>query len=141
VESPKQFIYCRLMNHGFVMLRAQQSWAAYQSWWWLFRYRRRFFRQGYALANLLHNLHRSILDPEFGENDLGFVNHAIPRYLKQVGGEVEPYLVGLLLAFYESVPPQLRERLTWHPSTELRSLDPRRVEAEPAAPPDRGGMS
>lgn len=121
MESLKQHIYCRLMHHGFVALRMQQSWAADGSWWWLFRHRKQVFRQGYALANLLHNLHRSILEPEFGENDISFINQAIPAYLREVGSEIELPVVAQLVAFYDAVPEQLCERLTWHPGPELRA--------------------
>jgi hypothetical protein len=119
VKSPKQHIYCQLMNHGFIRLRAYQSWAAHGSWWWLL-WHRKLFRQGYALANLLHNMHRSILEPEFGPNDLSFINHAIPAYLQQVGGDIESPMASLLVAFYDAVPEPLRGQLTWHPSAELR---------------------
>jgi hypothetical protein len=146
VGSPKQEILCRLLRHGFVRFRTQQSWAASGSCWWLFRHHRKMFRYGYALADLLHNLDRSILEPEFVERDLWFINSAIPYFLRQVGGEVEPYLAGLLLAFYEAVPPELKERLTWHPAEDLRAIDPRRAEeaslpdAEPGPAADGGGM-
>jgi hypothetical protein len=45
---------------------------------------------------------------------------------------VEPYLVGLLLAFYDAVPPELRGELTWHPSAELLALLPARSRTNPA---------
>jgi hypothetical protein len=130
MTSPKQYIYAELIYHGFLMLRAQQSMAAHASWWWLFKHRRTVLGQGYALADLLHNLHHSILVPEFTDNDLGFVNHAIPVYIKQVRGNVDPHLAGLLLAFHEAVPPDQKHRLTWHPSDELRSLTSRGRPAE-----------
>ena len=119
--SPKQHIYCRLMYDGFVRLRAHQAWAAHGSWWWLL-WHRKIFRQGYALADLLHNLHRSILEPEFGPNDLGFINCAIPVYLKRVGGDIETQMASLFVAFYDAVPEPLRGQLTWHPSAELRQI-------------------
>ena len=122
MESAKQRLYCLLIHHGFVTLRCHQSFAAYGSWWWLIRHRRGVFREGYALANLLHNIHYTILQPEFTEADIGFINEAIPVYIRQVEGEIDTRLVGLLLAFYDAVPSTLRERLTWHPSEDLRAL-------------------
>ena len=119
--SPKQIIYSQLIHHGFVMLRVYQSWAAYGSWWSrLFRYPRKHFQHGHALADLLHNIHRSILVPEFTDNDFGFINHAIPTFLRRAGSEVEVRLASFLVQFHDAVPSEQRDQLTWHPSEELR---------------------
>jgi hypothetical protein len=62
------------------------------------------------------------LDPRsrIRENDLSFVNIAIPTYLRRVDPDFEPDILSLLVAFYDAVPPQWRSQLTWHPSDELR---------------------
>ena len=118
MASLKQHIYCRLMQHAFVRFRAEWSWVGWGSWWWLLRHRRA-FRASHALADLLHNMPWAILEPEFGPDDVGFVNSTVPYFLRLAGGQVEPQVAGLLLALYEAIPSQLREQLTWHPSEEF----------------------
>jgi hypothetical protein len=120
--TAKQQFYAWMVHHGFVVLRSHQSFAASGSWWWRVRYGRKVFGDGWALADLLHNLHYSILDPEFGDNDLGFVNEAIPNYLRRVGADLDSRLVCMLVGFHDAVPPEWQDRLTWHPSPELRAV-------------------
>ena len=100
--SPKQAVYQWLIHHGFVELRMRESHAVGGSWWWLFRHRRRFCGYGVALANLLHRLHETVLQPEFTETDLGFLNHAVPRFLQQVGDEANTGLVAMLVQLSEA---------------------------------------
>jgi hypothetical protein len=134
--SPKQAAYLWLIHHGLVELRARESHAAYSSWWWLFRYRRRFCGYGSALANLLHRLYETVLEPGFTETDFGFLNHAVPRFLKQVGAQADAGLVAMLVQLHDAVPEEQRPRLTWHPDESQRWMAEAR-QAEQGAAADR----
>jgi hypothetical protein len=117
--SPKQEALCWLVGHGFAILRAIQSSAAMGSVPWLLEHRD-YFGQGFALADLLHRVHCSITEPDFEENDVTFINFAIPHYLRELGDEIEPSVVKRFVALYDTAPPEIKERLTWHPSHALR---------------------
>jgi hypothetical protein len=118
--SPKQTVYLWLIHHGFVELRMRESHAAGGSCWWLFRHRRRFCGYGVALANLLHRLDETVLQPEFTETDFGFLNQAVPRFLHEVGDEANTGLVAMLVQLHDAVPKELQSQLTWHPSESHR---------------------
>lgn len=118
--SPKQAVYRWLIHHGFVELRMRESHAAGASWWWLLRHRRRFCGYGVALANLLHRLHETVLEPEFTETDFGFLNLAVPRFLQQLGDEAHTGLVAMLVQLHDAVPEELQSKLTRHPSESHR---------------------
>jgi hypothetical protein len=137
--TAKQSIYRWLIHHGFVALRAREAHAAYGSWWWLLRHRRPFCGYGVALANLLHRLHETVLEPEFTETDLSFLNHAVPRFLQEVGAMADGSLIAMLVQLHDAVPEARRAELTWHPSESQRRLAADRL-AEPEAAPDQGGM-
>jgi hypothetical protein len=136
--SPKQAVYRWLLHHGFVELRARESHAADGSCWWLIRHRRRFCGYGAALANLLHRLHETVLEPGFTETDLGFLNHAVPRFLQQVGAEADAGLVAMLVRLHDAVPEAQQPRLTWRPDESHRRIE--RLNDRGAAA-DGGSMS
>jgi hypothetical protein len=117
--TPKQTIYCWLIHHGFVEMRVRESHAAYASWWWQVRYRRQVCGYGAALANLLHNLDQTILEPGFTKRDLSFLNQAVPRFLKQVGESADTSLVWMLVQLHDVVPESERAEVTWHPDESL----------------------
>lgn len=118
--SRKQEICVALINHGFVQLRMQQSSAASGSWWWLFRHRRRVFRYGFELANLLHRMGQTVTHPEFTEMDLSFINHAIPRFLANRYNHWDQRVLDLLVQFHDAVPDEMSNKVTWHPPDSLR---------------------
>jgi hypothetical protein len=107
------------MHFGFVELRVILGMGAEDPGWLV--HHRELFDQGCELANLLHNMPASILDPEFGECDINFINIAIPVYLERAGEPPNRELLSLLIAFHDAVPSgSLRDRITWHPTKELR---------------------
>ncbi len=120
--SPKQAMYRWLIHHGFVVLRGLQSSAAFGSWWWLFRYRRRTWGYGIALANLLHRLNETLFEADFTDTDFGFLNHAVPRFFQQIGETADTNLVAMLVQLHDMVPEEQRSRLTWHPSEQHRRM-------------------
>jgi hypothetical protein len=80
------------------------------------------FGDGFEEANLLHHVHCSILEPEYVENDIGFINHGFRVYSERLGDRLSAETAALMVAFYEDVPDGLRSRLKWQPSAELRAL-------------------
>jgi hypothetical protein len=56
-----------------------------------------------ALANLLHRLHETVLEPEFSEADFALLNHAVPRFLQEVGGEAKTGLGAMLVKIHDAV--------------------------------------
>jgi hypothetical protein len=131
--SPKQAIYCWLIHYGFVYLRGNEGAAASHRWWHFWWDRRRLHGYGWALANLLHRLDQTVLEPDFGEIDLSFLNHAVPQFLRQVGNDVEPSLTVMLVQLHDAVPDHQRTRLTWHPTEAQRRLVDERLASIPDA--------
>jgi len=129
--SIKQEIYGALINHGFVQFRVQQSSAARGSWWCVLRRRRRVFRYGFELANLLHRIGETVINPEFTETDVSFINHAIPRFLADKNNHWDERVLDLLVQLYDAVPDEMSNRLTWHPSDSMRrTLQESKLKAE-----------
>jgi hypothetical protein len=121
VASRKQLIYCRLLYNGLIHLRmlcgcvnraSAEEIAGLQ----------REFAIGWERANFLHNVHLSILEQEYVDNDITFINFAYPVYIEGLGDRLSPETAGLMLEFYEGVPAALRFQLSWHPSKEFRLL-------------------
>src|SRR5262249_27628731 len=77
---------------------------------------------GFEEANLLHHVHCSILEPEYVDNDISFVDWGFRVYVERLGDRLSAETAALMLEFYEGVPEELRSRLEWHPSAELREL-------------------
>jgi hypothetical protein len=121
MKSPKQDALCWLVGHGFCLLRAMQNAAATASTGWLLEHRDG-FRHGFALADLLHRVHGSIVEPDFVENDITFINFAIPDYLRVVGAGVDPAVVKRFVLLYDAVPEATRGVLTWQPTEAHRQV-------------------
>jgi hypothetical protein len=121
VKSPKQDALCWLVGRGFAILRVLQEAAATASAAWLLEHREH-FRHGFALAALLHRVHGSIVEPDFVENDITFINFAIPDYLRAVGAGVDPAIVKRFVLLYDAVPEAMRKLLTWHPTQAHRQV-------------------
>ena len=71
-------------------------------------------------ANFLHNVHQSILDPEFKEEDVWFINTAFRTLVERLGSWIPQKTAGLMIEFHDLVPPGLREKVTWEPDQELK---------------------
>jgi hypothetical protein len=89
-------------------------------WWKVLRGRRTFNAYGYALANLLHRLHETILDPDFTETDITFLNQAVPQFFSQVSGAEDPTLIAMIVQLHDAVPEPQRPLITWHPNKSQR---------------------
>ena len=131
MASRKQQILCELLHSGLVSLRLTCGMGEKLSWWSLLR-NREIFRIGWEEANFLHNVPQSILEAEFLENDLGFINFDFPAHVKRLGTRLSRQKASLMIEFYDLVPQHLRGKVTWRPSEELK-----RFAGETGAAPGR----
>ena len=120
MASRKQEIYARLMYDGLLGLRMLCSSAAWgdpaklpelKGW----------FEWGFQQANFLHRVHLSILEPEYVDNDLSFINWAFPVHIERATNGLSQQTAALMLEFYDGVPEALRPQLEWHPTAEFRT--------------------
>ena len=124
MSSRKQEIYCEILGLGIMHLRSlfsaaklELKGATEQSLLDL----QKTLQQGFDGANFLHNIHLTVLEPDYVEMDLSFINLAFPIYINRLGETIPPQLVELMLEFYDLVPTHLRSQLSWHPSLQFRS--------------------
>jgi len=121
VATRKQVIYCRLLYNGLLYLRMLCGCADRATAEELAGFQRE-FEIGSEQANFLHNVHLSILEPEYLDNDITFVNFAFPCHIERLGDRLDSDTAALMLEFYEGVPEALRPRLSWHPGEAFRLL-------------------
>lgn len=121
MPSRKQVIYTRLLQWGILHLRMLCSRAAHVTAEEVLRLREA-FEVGWEQANFLHRVHGSILEPEYVDNDITFINWAFPAHIRRLPDHIGAETAALMLEFYEGVPEHLRSQLTWHPTPEFRQL-------------------
>ena len=121
MPTQKQVIYCRLLKAGLLHLRAVCAGGGWGTGEQVSRMREA-FRVGNEIANFLHRVPGSVLEPEYVDNDVSFINHAFPVHLKRLGDRLDAETAALMLAFYDGVPESLRPELTRHPGEDLRRL-------------------
>jgi hypothetical protein len=111
--SRKQEIYRELLQFGLPSLRGVRHLRCWQT------ARRQAL---YVEAEFLHNLYVTILEPEFVDHDIWFLNHQARWFLTQADPRhVASYhhhrgLIGELFAL---VPERLRDKLVWPGPDEL----------------------
>lgn len=125
MPTRKQEIYCRLLQHGILALRLVCATDIVSAPEQLPRLQQA-MEIGFAHANFLHRVSISILEPEYVDNDISFINWAFPRYVDQLGEHLGAETAALMLEFHEGVPTELQPRLTWRPDDEFRLLAERR---------------
>lgn len=121
MPSLKQVIYCRLLYDGLLHLRAVCAAGAGGSDEQVLALRKE-FELGHQQANFLHRVHGSILDPEYVDNDVTFINWAFSVHIRRMGARLTRETAALMLEFYEGVPDDLRPQLQWHPDAAFRGL-------------------
>ena len=114
--SRKQKILAELMHWLICLSRGAQSW----------RLRDRLlngqsYRRAFDDLNLIHRIPHSILDSEYVENDISFINWGIGRYVSE-RKHLDSRTAWLLIEFVRGVPESLRSKLTWSPSPALSDL-------------------
>ena len=111
--SRKQEIYREFLQFGLPYLRG----VRYFRWWQTAR------RQGlYAEAEFLHNLYVTILEPEFVDHDIWFLNHQARWFLTHADPRHAAcyyHHAGLIRELFTLVPAQLRDKLEWTGPDEL----------------------
>src|SRR5262245_60646515 len=71
-------------------------------------------REAYALSQLCHNLWVSILDPNFGNHDVWFLNYQARAYVESSKGSLGyEAMIRLIRELFLLVPDGLRNELTW----------------------------
>jgi hypothetical protein len=121
MPSRKQLLYCQFLQLGILRLRMLCGSAEGCSDAGLLGLREA-FGDGFEEANLLHHVHCSILEPGYVDNDIGFINWGFRVHVERLGDRLGAETAALMVAFYDDVPAELRARLEWHPSAELRTL-------------------
>jgi hypothetical protein len=105
--SRKQEIYRELLQFGLPYLRG----VRHLRWWQTAR------RQAlYEEAEFLHNLYVTILEPEFVDHDIWFLNHQARWFLTHADpGHAANYYHhrGLIRELFALVPEPLRDKLEW----------------------------
>lgn len=105
--SRKQEIYKEMLRWGLPHLRnvlAQGVWQRLQD------------RSCLLEAQLLHSLPNTILEEQFVEGDLWFLNHDARAYLAECSPAISPnYQVHAqgIRELFTLVPPEAREKLKW----------------------------
>ncbi len=121
MSTRKQEIYCQLLRDGILEVRglcARGDCVIAECLPELCQA----LEVGWELANFLHNVPSSILEPGYVDNDLTFINWAFPHLIERLGDRLRAEIAPLMLEFYEGVPDNLRAELTWHPSIEFRAM-------------------
>lgn len=121
MSTRKQEIYCQFLRRGILNLRflcAMGTRATPEQLPQL----QASLEAGFEQANFLHRVHASILEPEYLDNDISFINFAFPCHIRRLGDHLEAEIATLIVEFYDGVPDHLRSQLSWHPSPNLRAL-------------------
>jgi hypothetical protein len=107
MASRKQEIYRDMLRCGIPWLRSVNCLRP-----WHRRHRRALYEQ----AELIHNLYVSILEPEFIDHDVWFLNHQARLYLQNADPRYE-YVVkpnrDAIRELFRLVPDELRHKLEW----------------------------
>ncbi len=105
--SRKQEIYREFLQFGLPYPRG----VRYVRWWQTAR------RVAlYEEAEFLHNLYVSILEPEFVNHDIWFLNHQARKFLQHADPRHTPcydHHQGLIRELFTLVPERLRDKLEW----------------------------
>ncbi|MCB9853898.1 MAG: hypothetical protein H6819_12430 [Phycisphaerales bacterium] len=115
--SRKQKILAELMEWLICVSRNPQSWTM----WHRLRHGRRYHR-AFDDLNLIHRIPHSILDAEYEDNDISFINWGISRYVADRNMSIDISVAWLLIEFVKDVPDDRRGELTWTPPQALFDL-------------------
>lgn len=106
--SRKQEIYREMLRWGLPYIRdvlAQSAWTRLKD------------RSALLEAQLLHSLPHSILDEDFTDNDIWFLNHHARAYLREASPAVcRNYDLHrrLIAELFRLAPPERRAELQWN---------------------------
>lgn len=118
--SPKQEIYRALLSRTLPYLRVM---AGISLWRRLLNPRLWKDQATYEEAQLVHNLHPSLFEPEFVDHDLWFLNWQAKYYCEHA--QCSPYYqrhVELIRELFALVPEPMRSQLRW-PGPEVQAKE------------------
>ncbi len=103
--SPKQRVYQELLRSSVIHIRNLQSLPVWRRWR---------DESVYEEAELIHHLWHLLVEPEFGEPDVWFLNSQAAGYFQraQRSPRYEQH-IGLIRELFALVPDQLRRELEW----------------------------
>jgi hypothetical protein len=105
--TPKQVVYREMLHWTLPHLRNISTWP-----WW----RRLCDRSAYFEAELIHNLPVSMLEPEFLEHDVWFLNVQARSYYQECSPELSDLYsvqVKRIRELFSLVPEEMRSKLQW----------------------------
>jgi hypothetical protein len=105
--SPKQIVYQEILRQTLPVLRNIST----LHWWSRLR-----DRSAYYEAQLVHNLPVCLLEPEFAEVDIWFLNHHARFYCRECSAELSciyPGQVERIRKLFTLVPEPMRSKLEW----------------------------
>jgi hypothetical protein len=106
--SRKQAIYQELLRTGLASIRNVQTHSSWQ---------KVFNKSCYYESELLHRLPFSILDPEFSDQDVWFLNNQARWYYENARGTVNyEHFAKLITELLGLVPITIRSQLKWNPT-------------------------
>ncbi|WP_168428760.1 zinc ABC transporter substrate-binding protein [Erwinia amylovora] len=71
----------------------------------------------YFEAELVHNLTHTLLNPDFTEHDIWFLNHQAKYYYDKCNDDISPNYnqhLKYIRELFELVPDTLKVKLSWH---------------------------
>ncbi len=116
--SRKQEIYKEILRWALPSSRASlsQFWKV-RPFVVLAAERQRALREGYEIAQFVHNLYVSILEEEFTRHDIDFLNVQARHFVEDNSGE-NGHLYSMFVYFiqelFKAVPEEKRDKLTWN---------------------------
>jgi hypothetical protein len=105
--SKKQQLYCEILECILPFIRNIQTHSSWDRW-----------RYGafYPEMELVHNMHRIVIFPEFTEHDIYWLNSQARIFVNRgnnpVHGFYEP-IVAIIAELFSMVPEPLKQKLTW----------------------------
>jgi hypothetical protein len=105
--SRKQEIFKEMLRWGIPFIRDQQAKGAWH---------RMNDRASFLEAQLLHSLPNSLLDEDFTENDLWFLNQHARAYLKECSPSLSrnyAFHQQMITELFTLVPPAWHAKLQW----------------------------
>lgn len=117
MPSDKQEALADLMHWLICLDRGPQSYGPLGR-----LFGKRHYARAFEDLNLIHKIPLSILDPDFTQNDIDFINHGISTYVSKVGRGIDSRTAWNLIAVFDSVPEALRSEIRWLPPSWLRDL-------------------
>jgi hypothetical protein len=117
MPSEKQIALADLMHWVTCIARGPQTYGPLSR-----LIRKKAYDRVLADLYLIHKIPLSILDPDYTENDIMFINWGVKNYVMEIGDSIDPRVADNILRIVDGVPGNLRDRITWTVPDWLREL-------------------